>query len=168
MFELIGIPRRYVHYLSGPMRRSRRPSDLTNENGGGVGGQEGSGSGGGGGDLGGGGSSGGGSGEFHRFVAAAAAADENPKVYAPAAAALDLHVSRLLAELHGGEILVKALPPMGNTTAVIIRIPVGPGRKCPPCHPPQIIYTLYTKPSFDSDGKHMTWRACLPDPRTRR
>ena len=64
------------------------------------------------------------------FLSAAAAGRRSvdglpiPKVFAPAAAALDLHVSRMLAELHGGEILVEELPPEGSSTAVIIRIPV--------------------------------------------
>ena len=51
----------------------------------------------------------------------------NDRVFAPAAAALDLHVARMLAELHGGEILVRHVPSStpseSDGTAIIIRVP---------------------------------------------
>ena len=49
------------------------------------------------------------------------------RVFAPAAAALDLHVARMLAELHGGEILVRHVPSStpseSGGTAIVIRVP---------------------------------------------
>jgi CheY-like chemotaxis protein/signal transduction histidine kinase len=54
-------------------------------------------------------------------------ADSKDRVFAPAAAALDLHVARMLAELHGGEILVRQVPSStpseSGGTAIIIRVP---------------------------------------------
>ena len=60
-------------------------------------------------------------------------AGANARVFAPAAAALDLHVARMMAELHGGKILVRdlqsSLPGDPRTrdgtrgTVLIIRIP---------------------------------------------
>ena len=48
------------------------------------------------------------------FGDAAATDDRVDRVFAPAAAALDLHVARMLAELHGGEILVRHVPSFYN------------------------------------------------------
>ena len=53
------------------------------------------------------------------------------RVFAPAAAALDLHVARMLCELHGGEIVVRDVPGGGHGagdaggegTAICIRVP---------------------------------------------
>ena len=49
------------------------------------------------------------------------------RVFAPAAAALDLHVARMLSELHGGDILVRDVPSQDRRdwggTAIIIRVP---------------------------------------------
>ena len=58
------------------------------------------------------------------FLGDAASKD---RVFAPAAAALDLHVARMLAELHGGEILIRHVPSStpseSGGTAIIIRVP---------------------------------------------
>ena len=61
------------------------------------------------------------------FGDAAATDDRVDRVFAPAAAALDLHVARMLAELHGGEILVRHVPSStpseSGGTAIVIRVP---------------------------------------------
>ena len=61
------------------------------------------------------------------FGDAAATDDRVDRVFAPAAAALDLHVARMLAELHGGEILVRHVPSStpseSGGTASVIRVP---------------------------------------------
>ena len=60
------------------------------------------------------------------FGDAAATDDRVDRVFAPAAA-LDLHVARMLAELHGGEILVRHVPSStpseSGGTAIVIRVP---------------------------------------------
>lgn len=61
------------------------------------------------------------------FGDAAATDDRVDRVFAPAAAALDLHVARMLAELHGGEILIRHVPSStpseSGGTAIVIRVP---------------------------------------------